>query len=74
MMRESAGASSRVNLPAAWRCVNPIGPRASRKSCTACAQAGTAPDLSTTARGRESGTSYGPRWACQLTLEGPKAR
>jgi hypothetical protein len=24
--------SSRVNLPADWRCVNPIGPRASRKS------------------------------------------
>ena len=28
----NAAASSRVNLPAAWRCVNPIGPRASRKS------------------------------------------
>ena len=28
----NAAASSRVNLPAAWRWVNPIGPRASRKS------------------------------------------
>jgi hypothetical protein len=28
----NSSASSRVNLPFAWRCVNPIGPRASRKS------------------------------------------
>ena len=28
----NAVASSRANLPAAWRWVNPIGPRASRKS------------------------------------------
>jgi hypothetical protein len=28
----NAAASSRVNLPAAWRWVNPIGPRVSRKS------------------------------------------
>ena len=27
----SSSASARVNLPAAWRCVNRIGPRASRK-------------------------------------------
>jgi len=26
---------------------------------------GTAPDLSTTALGREAGVSYGRRWGCQ---------